>query len=87
MKISNIKSDCEMSFDKEEVKKSLILENDFLIKLVDTIPAKMYFDSEIQEKLTAEKHLSMDRTVEGNFVSEVIMFIGLTKSNKLLFLY
>lgn len=71
MKISNISSD-ESAFDIEEVKRSLVIENDFLIKLVDTIPAKMYFDSEIQEKISADKHLTMDKAVEGNFMADVV---------------
>lgn len=68
MKISNFNSD-ESEFDIKEVKRSLVIENDFLVKLVDTIPAKMYFDSEIQEKITAEKHLTMNKAVEGNFMT------------------
>lgn len=71
MKISNISSD-EPAFDIKEVKRSLVIENDFLIKLVDTIPAKMYFDSEIQEKISADKHLTMDKAVEGNFMVVVV---------------
>lgn len=71
MKISNISSD-ELEFDVKEVKRSLVIENDFLVKLVDTIPAKMYFDSEIQEKITADKHLTMDKAVEGNFMTDVV---------------
>lgn len=75
MKISNISSD-ESEFDMKELKRSLVIENDFLVKLVDTIPAKMYFDSEIQEKITADKHLTMDKAVEGNFTTAVVFHVS-----------
>ena len=74
MKISNISSD-EPVFNIEEVRERLVRENEFLIKLVDTIPAKMYFDSDIQEKITAQKHLSMDKAAEGNFKIEIISYL------------
>lgn len=63
MKIINESSDeCELNMD--ELKKELVLENDFLTKLVDTIPPKLYFEHDIQEKITAETHFAVDKVVE-----------------------
>jgi len=43
------------------LRQDLVRENEFLTKLVDTIPAKMYFGHDIQEKITSEKHSVMDK--------------------------
>ncbi|GIX76580.1 hypothetical protein CEXT_114501 [Caerostris extrusa] len=32
---------------------------------VDTIPANIYFDRDVQEMIKTEKHLTMDRKAEG----------------------
>lgn len=64
MQITNENSSVP-DFNMEELKKRLIIENDFLTKLVDTIPASMYFENEIKERIAAEKHLSMDKAAEG----------------------
>lgn len=55
-------------------------ENKFLLKLVDTIPAKFYFDHGIQEKLASEKHMAMDKKAEGivsNSFKQVLLLCAL----------
>lgn len=39
-------------------------EDRYLLKLVDTIPAKIYFNQDIQEKIKSEKHVAMDLKAE-----------------------
>lgn len=48
-----------------ELIQDIIEEHKFLLKLVDTIPAKMYFDHDIQERITSDKHMKMDEKAEG----------------------
>ncbi|KAG8200514.1 hypothetical protein JTE90_000591 [Oedothorax gibbosus] len=48
-----------------EILQEIVEENKFLLQLVDTIPAKVYFDHAIQEKLLSEKHKKMDEKAEG----------------------
>ncbi|XP_015910639.1 uncharacterized protein [Parasteatoda tepidariorum] len=50
--------------DFDKVKQSLLIENEFLIKLIDTIPAKIYFNHDIQERILSEKHAVMDEKAE-----------------------
>ncbi|PRD19356.1 UNVERIFIED_CONTAM: hypothetical protein NCL1_57562 [Trichonephila clavipes] len=39
-------------------------EDRYLLNLVDTIPAKVYFNQAIQEKIKFDKHLKMDQKAE-----------------------
>jgi len=47
--------------DVNDLLNELQKENEFLTKLLDTIPAQKYFEQEIQEKITADKHSVMDK--------------------------
>ncbi|CAL1262973.1 unnamed protein product [Larinioides sclopetarius] len=39
-------------------------EDQYLLQLVDTIPAQIYFDHDVQEKIKHEKHSAMDKKAE-----------------------
>lgn len=74
-----LNTSCDDSLDIDDLKKRLIEENDFLTKLVDTIPAKMYFEYDIQQKITAEKHSAMDETAAGSIRHFFFLYIFISE--------
>lgn len=49
----------------DDLKIRLKEEDSFITQLIDTIPPKVYFNRDVQEKILAEKHALMDETVKG----------------------
>ncbi|KFM73655.1 Surfeit locus protein 6-like protein, partial [Stegodyphus mimosarum] len=50
--------------DYQKLIERITEEDKFLRKLVDTIPAKLYFDQEIQNKISIEKEMTMNKVAE-----------------------
>ncbi|KAF8781558.1 surfeit locus protein 6 homolog [Argiope bruennichi] len=50
--------------ETEELIEDIVKENEYLLNLLDTIPAQIYFDHDVQEKIKYEKHLTMDKKAE-----------------------
>lgn len=68
-------------FNVDEIRQNLIEENEFLIKLVDTIPAKIYFGHDIKEKIASEKHALMNEKVK-NLTKGDINHVELSAKSK-----
>ncbi|GIX99181.1 surfeit locus protein 6-like protein [Caerostris darwini] len=48
----------------ENLVQDIAKEDQYLLQLIDTIPANIYFDHDVQEMIKTEKHLTMDRKAE-----------------------
>ncbi|GBN61263.1 hypothetical protein AVEN_191700-1 [Araneus ventricosus] len=58
IKSGSIDPNCDYLFQ------DIAKEDQYLLQLVDTIPAQIYFDHDVQEKIKHEKHSKMDKKAE-----------------------